>query len=180
MIEEWRSIPGFEDYEISRTGAVRVSARMCAGPYGRLQRRAGCVLKERFDANGYRRVTVNHAGRRCHFPLHRLLLTVFVSPPPTPQHEARHLNGDKADNRIENLAWGTKKDNAADRDRHGRTARGTRIPHARLTDSEVLSIRAAGGSQREIGRRFGVSKTQVARIKAMTQRALAAAPEPGT
>jgi hypothetical protein len=66
--------------------------------------------------------------------VHHLVLEAFVGPCP-PGQEARHVNdNDRANNALSNLAWGTHRENCADRDRHGATARGDRngaktMPH---------------------------------------------------
>ncbi len=46
---------------------------------------------------------------------------------PSLKHQIRHLDGNKMNNSYLNLAWGTAKDNADDRERHGRTVRGKRM-----------------------------------------------------
>jgi hypothetical protein len=51
------------------------------------------------------------------YPVHRLVLEAFVGPRP-PGHLCRHLNGVPDDNRVENLAWGTPKENGEDAVRH--------------------------------------------------------------
>jgi hypothetical protein len=93
------------------------------------------------DRSGYLRVRLTVDGSRRGFGVHRLACTTFHGPKPTPAHQVRHLNGDKTDNRSDNLAWGTAKDNAADRDGHGTTAWGSRNGFARLTPASVRYIR---------------------------------------
>ena len=48
-----------------------------------------------------------------------LVLTTFVGPRPSPTHDAAHLNGDRNVNRLDNLSWATKKENAAHKRLHG-------------------------------------------------------------
>jgi hypothetical protein len=59
---------------------------------------------------------------------------------------ALHRNGKPSDNRLENLYYGTVKDNMADRARHGNTVTTTWIgekhPRAILTEADVRAIRA--------------------------------------
>lgn len=52
-------------------------------------------------------------GRRRTAQVHRLVLTAFVGQPRAGQ-EGCHWNGDPTDNRIENLRWGTRGENAAE------------------------------------------------------------------
>jgi hypothetical protein len=66
--------------------------------------------------------------------VHRLVLEAFVGACPTGQ-QARHLDGNADNPRLDNLAWGTARENMEDRFRHGRTAL------ARLTDDEVRGAR---------------------------------------
>jgi hypothetical protein len=57
---------------------------------------------------------------RYEFAVHRLVAEIWLPDPLPGQIQVRHLNGDPFDNRLENLAWGTARDNAEDRMRHGR------------------------------------------------------------
>ncbi len=62
------------------------------------------------------------------------------------------------------LFLGTNADNVADKVAKGRTARGE--SHAtRLAPSDIREIRAATGTIRQIGARFGVAYSHVARIR---------------
>jgi len=90
--------------------------------------RAG-VLRERRPCpgpRGYLHLVVTRGGRMVGHPVHRMVAEAFHGPRPSPAHEVRHLDGDRANNRPSNLAWGTRQENAADRDLHGTTARGRR------------------------------------------------------
>jgi hypothetical protein len=49
--------------------------------------------------------------------VHQLVARTFLGPPRG--LETRHLNGDCRDNRLENLAYGTRAENAQDMVRHG-------------------------------------------------------------
>lgn len=74
--------------------------------------------------------------------------------------EVRHLDGDRFNNRHDNLAWGTRAENHADKRRHGTSPQGERNPMARLTRAAVAEMRHArttGETYRAIGERFGVS-----------------------
>lgn len=75
------------------------------------------------DKDGYPSVRLTINGKRVRFAVHRLVAVQYIGPRPT-GCEVCHINGDKTDNRVENLRYGTAKDNAADRELHGRTSRG--------------------------------------------------------
>ncbi len=66
------------------------------------------------------------------------------------------------------LFLGTNADNIADMVAKGRQrgARGTRNSKAKLTEADVLRIRAATGTQTAIASQFGVSQQTVGRIRA--------------
>jgi hypothetical protein len=121
----------------------------------------------------YIRVTLMDKGREYRENLHVLVLAAFVSGRPARGMQARHLNGDPLDNRLENLAWGTPKQNGEDKVRHGRSLkgeknnlygnirfRGGKNPMAKFTEEDVRDIRsaaAAGQSTAEIARARGVT-----------------------
>lgn len=93
--------------------------------------------------------------------LHRVICETFHGPAASSDLEVRHLDGDRDNNAARNLAWGTRKQNAADKVRHGTTTCGERNPRARLTAVRVAEMRAYHGavkaSYRAIGELFGVS-----------------------
>ena len=132
MNEIWLPVPGFVGcYEVSSAGRVRSLDRL--DRLGR--RRAGRILRAKPGSNGYPSVTLaaDKDGRRPPRSVHVLVLEAFVGPRPEGT-EARHLNDDPTDNRLENLAWGTPSDNARDRVRNGHDAdsRKTRCPRGHL------------------------------------------------
>jgi hypothetical protein len=84
--------------------------------------------------------------------VHRLVLQAFVGPCPEGM-ECRHLDGNSANNRLENLAWGTCSENSADMVKHGRAGRGRRDGRPvgsghKLNPGAVPAIRAALTGQR--------------------------------
>lgn len=145
-MEEWRPIDGFPDYEVSDLGRIRSHKR------GDLR-----ILKLGKDKDGYVQVVLSTGSTRCTKRVHQLVLLAFAGPRP-PGAETRHLNGDKADNRPLNLAWGSSAENGEDKCSHG-SGRGARNGRARFTDVEVLQIRAdleKGEPAAHIARRLNV------------------------
>lgn len=70
--------------------------------------------------NGYLSVKLAIAGNTKTTYVHELVLRAFVGARPYTETrgEIRHLDGDKTNNRIANLKYGTIVENAADRIRH--------------------------------------------------------------
>ena len=158
----WKPIPGYEDrYEVSNFGEVR----SLINNYGN-RRGAPRPLKPN-QSGRYDVVRLHRSGDRgrC-FLTHRLVLIAFDGPCPDGM-ECRHLNGDPRDNRLANLRWGTRQENAADKALHGRTIIGTKHHNARLTPGDVVEIRAllaAGMPQRDIAEMFSVSQPSITNI----------------
>lgn len=74
------------------------------------------------------------------------------------------MDGNRRNPRLDNLAYGTRNENSADRDRHGTMCRGSRIGTSKLTESQVADIRrrrAMGESQRLVSQAFGVSMATI-------------------
>lgn len=111
MSETWRAVVGFEGrYEVSDQGRVR-SLRVQHGKV----RREPLILRE-ITRNGYRWISLGAAKRQV--AVHRLVLGAFVGPCP-PDHETGHLNGIRDDNRLVNLRWITRQENAEHKALHG-------------------------------------------------------------
>lgn len=147
-------------YEITPEGIVFSATSNWRG-YGRRP------LVQTPNSYGYPSVRVMIEGRRVHLTVHRLVAAKFLPKRPSPKHEIRHLDGNKENSSYTNLCWGTAKENADDRDRHGRTARGSANGFSKLSENEVVSIKseiAAGRSQRTIAARYNVSQGAIAQI----------------
>jgi hypothetical protein len=111
------------------------------------------------DRTGHPKVVLMKNGKRHYLYVHHLVLMTFWGPCP-PGLQCCHRNGNPRDNRISNLRWGTPASNAEDRERHGRTVKGSRCARSKLSVDQVLSIRelyANGRKPTELGRQFGVS-----------------------
>jgi hypothetical protein len=150
--EKWLPVFGFEGlYEVSDQGRVRRT--------GQRTSRIPKTLKTLVDKRtGHRKVNLSDINRRQR-PVHTLVLEAFRGPRPS-GFDARHLNGVPNDNRLINLAWGSRKENCDDKRRHGTIPIGSRHPHAKLHETAVPLIRAAvadGKTIREIAFLFGVT-----------------------
>ena len=100
-------------------------------------------LKPSIGSEGYPMIAIIEGGKRRTRNVHTLICLAFHGPKPTPTHETRHLNGNKADTTPGNLAWGTPAQNEADKRRHGRTAMGSTHGIAKLNEEAVRILRVA-------------------------------------
>lgn len=154
---ELRDIPGFPDYKASTSGDI-VS----------FVKRTPHVLHRGHDRDGYPTTTLRSPdGRARKLLIHRLIAAAFLPPRPSPRHEVRHRDGNKENSAPDNLMWGTQKDNADDREEHGRTARGPKIASAKLSETEVIEMRRLHGegcTKKSLGKRFGVSDVMAGKI----------------
>ena len=119
----WFSIPGYTGlYEVSTDGRVRSVARTVAwGRHGQTRYKQK-ELKQFASKNGYACVKLAKRGVTRTEYVHELVLRAFAGPRPetVERGEIRHLDGDKTNNTLQNLCYGTVKENAADRVAHKR------------------------------------------------------------
>lgn len=171
IVERWLPVVGYEEeYEVSDSGRVRSVDRLMerdpdeikSGKRGewRYRRIKGRLLGLYVTNRGYIMVSL---GRHKRAEVHRLVLTAFVGDPPAEGGwQCRHLNGDKTDNRLCNLAWGTRGRNNQDRKYHN--------PNwCKLTPDDVRRIRrkyAKGEKVKLIAEQFAVTRSAVSKIVA--------------
>jgi hypothetical protein len=132
---------------------------------GRLWRN-GKEKKFTVAVNGYEVVSFSFNNKTKTFTKHRLLLHAFVSPCPE-KCEALHINGNKLDNRLENLRWGTRKENVADAIKHGTATIGIKNGRAKLTPKAIKTIRQSGlinDSIDKLSSQFQVSVITIRRV----------------
>jgi hypothetical protein len=103
-----------------------------------------CFLKTRYDKDGYVITSLgfyddNGVYKKKIFKIHRLVLTYFGRKP-TKNEQCRHLDGNKQNNHISNLKWGTSKQNSNDKKKHGTQCFGETVSGSKLTDTTVKDI----------------------------------------
>lgn len=122
-MEQWRPVVGYEGiYEVSDQGRVRsVDREVRASRGGGTFTKAGQLLKPGRVGKDreHQYVCLSRDGKVRNRLVHRLVLEAFVGPCPDGL-EALHDNDDATDNRLENLSWGTRARNIADRTRNGK------------------------------------------------------------
>lgn len=163
MTERWRTIPSHAAYEVSDLGRVR------RGIPGRCTY-VGKILQLYPNVDGYPMAGLYDPTRRRSrgVRVHQLVAETFLGPRPDGK-VINHKNGQKDDNRPENLEYVTGRENEEHAARHGlkKGARGERSGSARLTESEVMEIRClrkSGMYYKQIAVRFGVRLETVRRI----------------
>ena len=165
MTEEWRPVLGFEgDYEVSRDGrARRVSNAK--------NTHAGRPLKA-LPVRGYLRFVFCRDREKTQASAHRAVWEAFNGRIP-PGLQVNHLNGDKHDNRLENLAVVTQSENVAWNFRvlgvkpNINPSKGAKNGRAKLAETDIpriWALRAEGRSQQAIADLLGVSQTSVSRV----------------
>lgn len=116
--EAWRPVPGFEGfYEVSDQGRVRSLARSWSTGFG-TRCKPATLLHPHVGANGYKGLSLKVAGGQDTRNVHSLVAEAFIGPRPEDM-DVCHENGDKTDNRVENLRYDTRNGNMRDQVRLG-------------------------------------------------------------
>lgn len=115
----WKPVAGFETtHEVSSCGKVRSLDKLVVDSLGRKRPVTGRMLKPTRKSNGYLHLTLCGEQGQKTLHLHRIVLESFVGPCPVGM-EALHHDGNRENNQVANLRWGTHLENCADRSRHG-------------------------------------------------------------
>lgn len=119
-MEEWTPVPGHEgNYEVSSEGRVRSLDRTVPHSRHGTINIKGKILAPRTDTYGYQIVNLWRDGVMKARKVHQLVLEGFVGPRPE-GIEVMHADDDPTNNRLENLSYGTRKENARQMSERGR------------------------------------------------------------
>lgn len=91
-MEIYKDIKGFENYRISNLGRI----------YSK--KRNTCLKVKRLVGRGYYQIRLSKNGKYYYKNLHRLIAETFL-PNPNNLRTVNHKNGNKLDNRLDNLEW---------------------------------------------------------------------------
>lgn len=118
--------------------------------------------------NGYYSVMLTKDKRAYRRYVHRLMGLALI-PNPDNKREINHINGNKKDNRLENLEWATSSENKMHAFRLGLRPNqdGENNWMSKLKANDVLDIRALssfGALQDDLAEAFGVSQSLIALV----------------
>jgi hypothetical protein len=157
MTERWKACLGGY-FEVSDRGQIRRIKSRRTSHCGRV---VPYLVQPGLAGAGYRALRPwieGVAGRAVY--VHRLVAEAFIGPCPE-GHEVNHLNGNKQDNRVENLEYTTRQGNVI----HARDQR--RVGRQKLTPGAVDAIRrhsAKGVAVGALAALYGVSKSTIHRV----------------
>jgi len=163
----FKDIIGYEGfYQISDTGFVKSVKRIdCRG-----RKVGGNILKAGNKTQNGRTVSthVSLAKDRKNkiAKVHRLVANAFLGD--NNGLLVLHKDGDATNNDINNLYYGSHKDNGEDAKRHGSTLRGEKQHFAILTEKQVLEILKSNhkyGTGIKLARKFNVSQSTISSIR---------------
>lgn len=152
MKEQWKQVPGYEwRYEVSDQGNVR-SWITTSGK----RREKPKILNPQYCGKKYLQVVLQGQQEK----VHRLVAIVFL-PRTTGKDQVNHIDGDKENNKIENLEWCTQSENQTHSYKTGITKR-------KLTPENVKEIRHLYANtkvtQKKIAEYFGIYQQHVSAI----------------
>ena len=162
MPEIWKDVPGCKGYQVSSLGRVRTLDRMVVGSDGREELHHGKILKPQRMKNRYLEVYVCVDGRRKHRTVHSLVAEAFLGERPDGT-DVMHLNGDRSDNRVENLTYGPRAENL-----HSTYYYGGKQANGKLSLEDVEDIRrrlVRGESATAIARDYRVNISTICHVR---------------
>jgi hypothetical protein len=169
MRETWLPVKGYEGiYLVSNLGRVKSLTRVVRNARWGVDTPKvlhPVMLKEAKYGNGYCFVMLSKLGRVNHAMIHRLVAQAFL-PNPHKKRTVNHINGIKADNRVENLEWATHSENMKHASDTGLTKmKGGENPYARKVTIEKNGVKTSFDTQREAAKFIGVKDVNVSSAK---------------
>ena len=160
MKEEWKDIADYEGfYQISNLGRVKSFPRKFTTKKPR-------ILKGKPTPKGYLQVSLSTNNKVFPKYIHRLVADAFVFNA-FDKLEVNHKDGDKKNNKANNLEWVTHAENQRHAGKNGLMASGERSARLKLKDYEIEQIRymrSTGYKLKYIAYIYGVTFQHISSI----------------
>jgi hypothetical protein len=171
MSEQWKPVAGYIGwYEVSDHGRVRSVDRLVRFADGRLRWYRGRLLKTKpHNQYGYPLVAICRGKDKRWRTVHQLVMEAFVGPCPPGKEICHNVLTRSA--RLVDLRYDTKKNNFADKHKHGTALCGPKHPWTKYPRRLLVKIQRATGTITEIAKRFNVSRTHVWNVRNGKRRA---------
>ena len=162
-VEEWKVNPFNPRYSVSNMGRIRRDVSVKGSGAGR-------IIRGSSDQHGYLQQELpRRGGKRRLVMVHRVVAVAFLGEPPPGRIFVNHKDGNKQNNRADNLEWCTRKENAAHAWATGLISAKCGASHgmAKLTTEDVVGMRekrANGAPLVELAAEYRVTEAHVNRI----------------
>lgn len=158
MTIEFRDIEGVDGpFEISNAGLIR-------------NKNNGYIYKTAISGWGYHYKTFQKKYGKTYVYIHKAIATAFI-PNPENKPQVNHIDGDKNNNRVENLEWVTTKENIRHAFRTGLSKPNVKCGEShwacKITDAqveEIKELRATGLTYKKIAEVYGCHLSNIAYI----------------
>jgi hypothetical protein len=151
------TIKGFENYAVDDQGNIFSLPKKT--------RKGIRILKSTVGKNGYPMLDLCKDGEIKRFLVHRLIAQTLL-PNPNNKEQVNHINGNKLDNRLENLEWNTRSENQKHAIKIGlRSAKGEKNSQCKITEQEVLYIRNSEEKGSILAKKLNISQTTISQIR---------------
>ena len=111
MGETWKDVRDFPGYQVSNEGRVRTHEKITSNARYDTRHWKDRIMKQKRDKRIGYRVHLWKDGKPYDVLVHRLVADAFVSPLMYTNLTVNHKDGDRMNNRAENLEWMTREDN---------------------------------------------------------------------
>lgn len=164
MNEIWKDIPNYEGmYQVSSLGRVKSLDRTIVNSLGRIIKYKGKIRATQKHNQGYLSLCLRNGAKQ--YLVHRLVASAFIENKQNKEF-VNHKNGDKTDNRVENLEWCTRQENENHAFKTGlKNSSGTANTQAKLKDSDVIYIRNTTLPSKRLAHKFKVSCATINRVR---------------
>lgn len=162
---EWKSYKDFIGYRVNRYGRIQsLWIKKSLGYKKGFKTELGDEWKEMCPSKndeGYYQIRFINGNKKRSIKLHILILELFGPNKPNNKMYALHKNDDKNNNSLDNLYWGSRRDNEIDKITNGIDR------HTKLKIDDINSIRKRyndGESQYSIAETLNVNQSSISRI----------------
>lgn len=186
--EKWADIDNYEGiYKVSNMGRVKsmdrhIKQRLADGTIGARFIQGKVLSLNRTNGNGYRIASITNgykdANKTGNDYVHILVAKAFI-PNPENKPTVNHIDGDKLNNKVENLEWATQSEQAIHafennlnnvvKSTKGKQLKGSRCYNAKIDEGQAMEIymisNLTNETHKDIGELYGVSRGVIGSIK---------------
>lgn len=168
--EIWKPVVGYEGlYEVSNFGNVKRLEKLVKHAKGGLSRIKEKILLQSKDRRGYNRLVLTKENHQTH-RVHTIVAKAFIENVDN-KPIVNHIDGNKINNKVDNLEWVTKSENELHAYRIGLKKSGnigSKCHWAKFTKEQIIEIRKEYKPTRnsigDLAKKYGVKWDTISNI----------------